>query len=148
MIVESHEQLGFGHGRRQQSFVAPRLGTHARRPPLLLPTSAGSAHYVTDGLARGEDSEVGPRPHRPGERRWAASRRPIGIVSSVARGQRLLNCGFLRALWKPAFLRSSLRSWARPSLVCGSMPRTAWRTISSGRRAWSLAYDSLLMPPG
>src|SRR5450759_2653705 len=62
MIGEGHEQLGFGHGRREQSFVAPRLGTHARRPPVLLPTSAGNAHYVTDSLARGGDPEGGVAP--------------------------------------------------------------------------------------
>src|SRR5665647_617125 len=76
------------------------------------------------------------KPLSAAQRRRAASRRPIGIVSSVARGQRLLNCGFLRALWKPAFLRSTLRS---------SRVRKPAR-LSCVRRFSSASQSALAMP--
>ena len=82
-------------------------------------------------------------------------RRPVGAHGEVRRGrrrpprvQRLLNCGFLRALWKPAFLRSTWRSSRvrKPARLSGVR-----RFSSASQRARAMPCRTApawaLMPP-
>ncbi len=120
-----------GSGRLLLAAGSSVAGSSASGSPS--PAAAAAPRRPRLGTDRGAPSAGAPRPARRGALLLGGRRAAAVLVDHQAWTS--IGSGFCAACgWSGPAYTFSLRSWARPSRLRGSMPLTARRMTSSGRR--------------